>query len=492
MRLIDTRTLELADFGNHLPSAQYAILSHRWGDNEVTYRQYMALDKSLLRAQTPRAYSSGLDKILWGCHMARRNNLRYFWIDTCCINKNNEDDQTELSASVMSMWKWYHEAAICYIFLATITLSAAEVERDPNAFMEWHHSKDSEDRDYGRPAEYFRRGWTLQELLAPRRAIFFNATWSFIGSRLQLVDQIYNATNIAKQYINSNEGIRLASIAARLSWAGGRETTREEDRVYSLIGLFDINMDIRYGEGYERAFYRLQKEIVENDPSEDIFAWTSDKLAKSGLLAPDIDCFANSGDIDRIWTQDKEPHQLTSKGLRLHITARLWEMARESAQANNHPHPTVVLPLAAGRRNKQTKEVEVVTIMLVCMNYRESPTRMFVREHCDRLGFEASTAAAATSLSASSTRDSKRRSQLMKADEYISIFVRQEYSFNPAHRKKTMELMRQRFGSFGREFKAYVYEGRYTTPEAVPEGRVVNGGSLRRPRSPSPHIGYAM
>lgn len=231
MRIIDTTSLELVDFQSRMPDEPYAVLSHRWTANEVTYRQYIDLDKSVLRQQTPEDYNTGLSKILWGCHMARLDRLRYFWIDTCCINKNNEDDQTELGFSIMSMWKWYHEASACYAYLATTDRTAADVARDPYAFTEW---QSTEDRYFGHrvPIEYFRRGWTLQELLAPRRVMFFNASWSFIGTRLQLVEQVHQATNIAKPYIDTHESIRLTSIAARLSWARGRETTREEDRVY--------------------------------------------------------------------------------------------------------------------------------------------------------------------------------------------------------------------------------------------------------------------
>lgn len=497
MRVIETTSLEFVDFGSQMPDEPYSVLSHRWTNNEITHREYKSLDKAALRWQTPHASNDGLDKILWGCHMARLDNVRYFWIDTACINKNNEDDQTELSSSIMSMWKWYHEASVCYVYLATINISAAEVARDSHAFTEWQTTPHTY---FGRrvPLEYFRRGWTLQELLAPRRVMFFNATWAFIGTRLQLAEQVHHATNIAKQYINSNESIRLASIAARLSWACGRQTTREEDRVYSLLGLFDVNMDIRYGEGYERAFLRLQREIVDNDPSEDIFAWTSSKLATSGLLAPDIDCFANSGDIDRIWSQDKEPHHLTSKGMKLHIMGRLWHAAREASDQGDR-NLRICLPLAAGRRNKGTKQIEIATIELTCVNSRDSPTRLFVRTHCNIINFEATAAASVTTYLISSlstiqaARDTKRRSQIVKAEEYVAIVVRQEYIFSDEHRRERMEQLRQRFSSFGHDYMSHVYAGEYV--HAVPAGPGASARGVVPPRPPrpqSPVIGYAI
>lgn len=497
-------SLEFADFGSRMPDEPYAILSHRWTDYEITYRQYRDLDKSSLRRQVPQDHASGLSKILWGCHMARLDNIRYFWIDTCCINRNNEDDQTELSSSIMSMWKWYHEAATCYAYLSTISSTAAEVAKDVWAFTT---RRVAEYKYFGDrvPIEYFTRGWTLQELLAPRRVMFFNAQWAFIGTRLQLVEQVCNATNIAKQYINSNESIRLASTAARLSWACGRETTREEDRVYSLLGLFGINIDIRYGEGYENAFLRLQKEIVENDPSEDIFAWTSDKLSTSGLLAPDIDCFVNSGDIDRIWSQDKEPHQLTSRGMKLHIMGRLWDAALQTSIKGDQI-PRISLPLAAGRRNRTTKQIEFATIQLTCVNSRDSLTRLFIRTHCHALDFDTSSAGSTPSVTGSgnstSSTDGRRRSQLLlKGDEYIPIYVRQEYIFSDAHRKERLGQLRERFRSFGHDYMSHVYAGAYVNAETAGRsgGRLVDDVVVslrpsRPPRSPPspPGVGLAM
>lgn len=112
MRVIDTESLEFRDFGHRMPDRPYAILSHRWGEDELTYRQYLSLDKAELRRQARPEHSTGLGKILWGCFMARSNGIPYFWIDTCCINKNNADDQTELSASIMSMFRWYNQAQV--------------------------------------------------------------------------------------------------------------------------------------------------------------------------------------------------------------------------------------------------------------------------------------------------------------------------------------------------------------------------------------------
>jgi hypothetical protein len=185
--------LEFVDFGSRMTDQPYAILSHRWTDSELNYRQYRDLDKSELKQRIPAEHNTGLAKILWGCHLARLDDLRYFWIDTCRINKNNVDDQTELSSSIMSMWKWYNDPAVCYAYLATTQLIEAQVAEDPFAFTDWQDTK-TDYFGHQAPLDYFRRGWTPQELLAPRGVMFFNASWLFIGARYDLTEQIHNAT----------------------------------------------------------------------------------------------------------------------------------------------------------------------------------------------------------------------------------------------------------------------------------------------------------
>ena len=74
-----------------------------------------------------------------------------------------------------------------------------------------------------------------------------------------------------------------------MSWVNGRKTNRSEDRVYSLLGLFNVNMTMLYGEGLENAFYRLQENILQNTEDQSIFAW-------QGVTSDYFGPFARSSD----------------------------------------------------------------------------------------------------------------------------------------------------------------------------------------------------
>lgn len=222
MRVIDIESLEFNDFGHQMPNRPYAILSHRWSDSELTYRQYLALDKAELRRQDRPEHSTGLGKILWNCFMARSKGIPYFWIDTCCINKNNVDDQTELSFSIMSMFKWYKDAEACYAYLATVFKTHKEVQLDQDAFLDVA-SHPQQPIARGKPwkpppVEWFQLGWTLQGLLAPHRMHFFNAQWTMIGSRSDLGTHIERAADILPEHLYDYKG---ASLTAKLSWLPG-------------------------------------------------------------------------------------------------------------------------------------------------------------------------------------------------------------------------------------------------------------------------------
>ena len=102
-------------------------------------------------------------------------------------------------------------------------------------------------------SEWFDRGWTLQELLAPREVNFYDKHWHFIGTKSSLSDTISTRTNIAAEVLRGTKGLLDYSIAQRMSWASRRVTTRDEDIAYCLLGIFDVSMPLIYGEG-EKAF----------------------------------------------------------------------------------------------------------------------------------------------------------------------------------------------------------------------------------------------
>jgi Heterokaryon incompatibility protein (HET) len=221
----------------------YAILSHTWGadDEEVTFK-----DLTEGSGKMKRGYS----KILFCARQASNDGLQYIWIDTCCIDKSNS---SELSEAIISMFHWYRNAAKCYVYLSDVSTTG----QDPTA-QSWAPAL--------RKSRWFSRGWTLQELIAPLSVEFFSVEGQLIGSKHLLEQQVHAITGIA---IKALQGHALSefSIAERLSWAEFRETKREEDKVYFLLGIFNVVISPLYGEGVESAFRRLHEEIDKRSSS---------------------------------------------------------------------------------------------------------------------------------------------------------------------------------------------------------------------------------
>jgi hypothetical protein len=221
----------------------YAILSHTWGEDgdEVTF-------KDLIKgsAKTKRGY----DKIQFCATQAAIDGLKYIWIDTCCINKSVG---AELSEAIISMFRWYRDAAKCYVYLVDVTTAG----QDPTAHL-WAPAF--------RKSRWFTRGWTLQELIAPSIVEFFSVGGHSLGSKHQLEQQIHEITGIPAMAIQGH-ALSGFSVEERLSWAEFRETKREEDKAYSLLGIFNVNVLPMYGEGTESAFRRLHEEIGKRSSS---------------------------------------------------------------------------------------------------------------------------------------------------------------------------------------------------------------------------------
>lgn len=287
MRLLNTKSLRFEEFfANQVP--QYAILSHRWGDDEVTFQD--------LRKGRKRD-SQGYAKIKRCCYLADERGFHWVWIDTCCIDKKSS---AELSEAINSMYHWYHGAGECYAYLADVVWDFQNVGASKMKFME---------------SKWFTRGWTLQELLAPSTIIFLDEKWRAFGTRGMLSAEISAATGITQEHLDVWSG---ACIATKMSWVSRRVTSRVEDLAYCMLGLFDVNMPLLYGEG-EKAFVRLQLEIIKKSDDESIFAWTTNTSSQAfvGMLAPRPDCFAQSADI-RIHPhllKKRFPYAMTNQGL---------------------------------------------------------------------------------------------------------------------------------------------------------------------------------
>ena len=263
MRLLNTSTFELREFfDEHIPG--YAILSHTWGREEVTLQDLAKADAK---------EKAGYAKITGCCKLAASDGLEWVWIDTCCIDKTSS---AELSEAINSMYLWYQNAEVCYAYLSDLP-----------------HDDKSVARNFSQ-SRWFTRGWTLQELVAPHSVVFYDRDWTEIGTKWSLKERITRATGIrAEDMVNP----RRACIAAKMSWAANRKTSRIEDTVYCLLGLFELNIPLLYGEG-ERAFMRLQHEILQViDDDETIFAWIGNGLESSGMLARSPNAFASSGGI---------------------------------------------------------------------------------------------------------------------------------------------------------------------------------------------------
>jgi hypothetical protein len=215
------------------------------------------------------------------------------WIDTCCIDKSSS---AELSEAINSMFKWYNDAEVCYAFLSDVN-----ADEDPNA---WPSSF--------RNSRWFTRGWTLQELIAPGVVYFYGAGWKQIGSRDTLLNLVVEITKISPAYFTTGD-LSQFSAAQKMSWAANRNTTRLEDEAYCLLGLFDINMPLLYGEG-KRAFQRLQEEILRQSEDDSLFSHNHENI-----LATSPWWFRYCGGVSRreAWPYKNNPSLVLNRNLSL-------------------------------------------------------------------------------------------------------------------------------------------------------------------------------
>jgi hypothetical protein len=290
MRLINTTSLLLEDFTlREIPP--YAILSHTWAKDEVTFQEMLAGSPDLKSKQ-------GFTKIVETCRLAVEQGLGYAWVDTCCIDKSSS---AELTESINSMFGYYAKSSVCFAHLTDLYPGMSVDTMDA--------------------CRWFTRGWTLQELIAPRIMGFYDQSWNCIGSRATLMEAISLATNIPSAAMTAPWVSSRFSIAERMSWASRRRTTREEDMAYCLLGLFDISMSLIYGEG-GRAFERLQEEILKHNTDMTIFAWRGAPESRSphpaaqglNLLASSPSSFTRSSGILPLVIHFPE-FSLTNKGL---------------------------------------------------------------------------------------------------------------------------------------------------------------------------------
>lgn len=220
----------------------YAILSHTWGDDdeEVTYKDMI---------EGSGKTKAGYQKILFCGEQAARDGLQYCWVDTCCIDKSNN---TELSEAINSMFRWYRNAAKCYVYLSDVSTNDHDDDQAGLSSQAWQSAF--------RESRWFTRGWTLQELIAPQSVEFFCSNRRWLGDKKSLERQLSEITGITAPALRGT-ALSAFSVKERMSWAENRETKREEDKAYSLLGIFDVCFPLIYGEGGKNAFWRLREEL---------------------------------------------------------------------------------------------------------------------------------------------------------------------------------------------------------------------------------------
>lgn len=297
--------MQLEEFmGSTLP--KYAILSHTWLDDEVSLQDYANMEKA--------SKQKGFAKIKLTCEQAQKTKIQYAWVDTCCIDKTSS---AELTEAINSMYQWYACSAVCYVYLPDLS------PEDPVDTVGLY-STFAESR-------WFTRGWTLQELIAPKLVEFYDSTWNFRGTKAYLCKAISFATAIDEEVLRDSSLLYNIPVARRMSWAAQRKTTRLEDIAYSLLGIFDVNMPLLYGEG-EKAFIRLQAEISKETNDLTLFAWKSNETTPQdsrGILARSPAEFLDAGNVIPVTDHRfAEEFTLTNKGLR--ITAELAQGSQDN------------------------------------------------------------------------------------------------------------------------------------------------------------------
>ncbi|KAJ4305832.1 hypothetical protein N0V90_001364 [Kalmusia sp. IMI 367209] len=408
MRLIDVDSLEIKTFSEqNVPT--YAILSHTWGADEVTFQDMCMITRLRCISQTFSSQGTsssqngdmsgngqsaamlaamemlvrgdwsagmvipdtseealmkreGYRKILCSAREAKQLGYQWIWIDTCCIDKTSS---AELQESINSMYRWYKESAVCIVYLNDIAPGGEDI-MDTQATAEAASSAFINSR-------WITRGWTLQELVAPTSLRFYYQDWTLMGDKSEFVEEISNATGIPIFVLDNGELSEL-SLAERMSWACYRQTTRIEDMAYCLLGIFDIQMPLLYGEG-EKAFIRLQEEILKTTDDYSLFAWRAMnsesrpaiKSTYRGLLARSPIEFRDCGAVERENITCTFP--ITSTPIGLHLELEFLSDPKDKTRfmalirCNNHLNQRLAIYLKCLDGGNQYARVEAGSLI---------------------------------------------------------------------------------------------------------------------------------
>lgn len=300
MRLlrVNKEQLTFESVPSHGPFPEYAILSHTWIlPTEAQPYPEVSLQDLQDKNNDLACKKPGWSKVQNFIRVAQQQNIELIWIDTCCIDQQNP---TELTEAINCMFRWYQYAKLCCAFLE-------DHPREPFSRTRW-----------------MKRGFTLQELIAPSALQFYDSEWGPLKTREDCAEELAAVTGVDVDILKSKEptvALKMRSMAKRMSWAARRETTRPEDRAYSLFGLFDITMPTHYGEGEQRAFTRLQEEIVKVSADQSLFAWEiREGETNSGLLfAPSPKYFEGRGHVEQSLASVPVEYHMNNRGLEISI-----------------------------------------------------------------------------------------------------------------------------------------------------------------------------
>ncbi|KAM7215943.1 Heterokaryon incompatibility protein (HET) domain containing protein [Rhypophila decipiens] len=301
MRLIRTDNLTLEEFSGDY-SGPYAILSHTWEEGEISYQEMQAASPASRWQGAAIKKKPGYQKICNFARVAAADGFEYMWVDTCCIDKSSS---AELSESINSMFRWYRKATRCYVYLADVPPGPLKDLHDAldnrvltpharalpdmlvsvgNEIMERDKCRNLAFSDHAiahpfYQSRWYTRGWTLQELIAPKDLVFYYSDWSPAFKKANELKLLSKITGIPRSVLETGDCSSI-SVADKMRWAANRTTTRTEDMAYCLLGIFDVNMPLLYGEA-EKAFLRLQEEICRTSDDQTIFAWQHGTLSPS-------------------------------------------------------------------------------------------------------------------------------------------------------------------------------------------------------------------
>ncbi|KAI6006209.1 hypothetical protein F5J12DRAFT_742713 [Pisolithus orientalis] len=230
---------------------RYVMLSHRWGSSEPLLRDVEGTNVYDLSG------TDCLAKLQEFCLCALRRGFLWAWSDTCCIDK---DSSAELQEAIGSMFSWYRRSSLTLVYLSDVSGACSPAD-----------------------SVWFKRGWTLQELLASPTILFYTRDWSLCMNREvanhkadpTMLAELQKATGIAEWHL-TNFYPGMDEARSRLQWASSRRTTRPEDVAYSLFGIFKLHLPVLYGESAESALGRLLAEIISRSGDISVLDWVGE------------------------------------------------------------------------------------------------------------------------------------------------------------------------------------------------------------------------